>query len=362
MHGHVVDDLDGAGLGVDLDRADVDDEPVRSGGRDPVLVIRRVEVRRRPERDRAEARLHALRKPLGVPVGHPGHLAQRQLRVADVLADRVDLRADAARCELHRPDADPREARGVVARRDRPGRRLRVELGQDRDVLRCAAELVGDHLGAHRAMPLTLRRRPEADADPAERVDGHRRPLRVPRLRRLPRTLDRRLGERDVAHVRDRRLDDAREPDPGQTALVPRTGDAVAELVVPRQLERAVEARLVVPRVVERARRRPVRHPVGGNEVPAGELGRVEPESTRGDRHHALEAEVELRPAEPAVEPRRERCWSARRGNARRHCGRDTRPRASRASGRASPARVRGRRRPRPRSRRIGARRARRPP
>ena len=261
MHGHVVDDLDGARLGVDLDRTDVDDEPVRAGGRDPVLGIRRLEVRRRPERDGAEARLHALRKPLRVPVGHSGDLAQRQPGLAGVLADRVDLRADAARCESNRPDADSREARGVVARCDRPGRRLRVELGEDRDVFRGAVELVGDHLRAHRAMPLTLWRRPEADGDPAERVDGHGRTLRVARLRHLARALDRRLCERDVPHVRDRRLDDAREPDAGQTPVLPRTRDAVAELVVPRQLERAVEARLVVPRVVERARRRPVRHP-----------------------------------------------------------------------------------------------------
>ena len=89
-------------------------------------------------------------------MGHPGHLAQRQLGLADVLADRVDLRADAARREPNRPDADPGEARGVVARRDRPRRRLRVELGQDRDVLRCATELVGDHLRAHRPVPLAL--------------------------------------------------------------------------------------------------------------------------------------------------------------------------------------------------------------
>jgi hypothetical protein len=75
------------------------------------------------------------------------------------------------------------------------------------------------------------------------------------------------------------------------------------ELVVARELERAVEARLVVARVVERARRRPVRHRVGGNEVAARESAGSSPSRPRGDRHRPLEAEVELRAAEAAVEP-----------------------------------------------------------
>ena len=84
--------------------------------------------------------------------------------------------------------------------------------------------------------------------------------------------------------------------------------DPVTELVVARELERAVEAGLVVAGVVQRAGRRPVRHRVGGHEVAPCELRGIEPEPARCDRHHALQPEVELRPAEPAIEPGRERC------------------------------------------------------
>ena len=65
--------------------------------------------------------------------------------------------------------------------------------------------------------------------------------------------------------------------------------------VVAGELERLVEAGLVVARVVERARRRAVGHRGGRHEVAARELGGIEAEAPRGDRHRPLEAEVELR-------------------------------------------------------------------
>ncbi len=151
-------------------------------------------------------------------------------------------------------------------------------------------------------MPLSLRGRPETHRDPAERVHGERRPLCVPRLRRRPGSLDRRLGQRDVAHVRDRRLHDAGKPDPREPSLGARGGDPVTQLVVAREVERPVEAGLVVAGVVQRTGRRPVRHRVGGHEVAPGELRGIETEPTRCDRHRALQPEVELRSPEPAVE------------------------------------------------------------
>ena len=79
------------------------------------------------------------------------------------------------------------------------------------------------------------------------------------------------------------------------------------ERVVVGELERLVEAGLVVARVVERARGRAVRHRGGRDQVAARELGGIEAEAAGGDRHRPLEAEVELRPAEAAVEARGDR-------------------------------------------------------
>ena len=240
-------------------------------------------------------------------MGHARDLAQGEVGVADVVADRVDLRAHLAGRGLHRTDADPGEPRRVVPGRDGPRRRRGVELGEDGHVLGGAAELVGDDLGADRAVPLALRCRPEPDGDPAERVDRDGGAFGVPRLRQRRRALDGRLRERDVAHVRDRRLDDAGEADADEPPVVARGRRAAAEVVVPRELERAVEARGVVTRVVQRAGWGAVGHLVGGDEVPPREVGGIEPESPRCDSHRPLEPEVELRPAEAAVQAGRDR-------------------------------------------------------
>ncbi len=163
-------------------------------------------------------------------------------------------------------DPDPREARGVVARRDRPRRRRGVELGEHRHLVRRASELVGDHLRADRPVPLPLRRRAEPHRDPAERVDRDGRALRVSRLRQCRRPLDRRLRERDVAHVRDRGLDDAREPDAGEPPLGARARDSLAESprtpparAPGRGTPRSRRSRTARPTACGRASRRPER-------------------------------------------------------------------------------------------------------
>ncbi len=137
------------------------------------------------------------------------------------------------------------------------------------------------------------------------RADLELCPLCVAGLREAPLPFLGGLDERDVSHVRDRRLDDAREPDPDEPALGPRRIPFGDPLLVPREGERVVEAARVVAGVVQPSRRRPVRKRVGRDQVAPRERDLVEAEPTRGDRHHALEWEVELRAAEATVQPRR---------------------------------------------------------
>ena len=119
-----------------------------------------------------------------------------------------------------------------------------------------------------------------------------------------PRVLGR-LGQRDVAHVRDRRLHDASDPDADEAVVRARSLSLSAALVVARERERVVEAALVIAGVVERARRRPVRELLASDEIAPPKLGRVDPEPVRRDRHRPLECEIELRAAEASVEAAR---------------------------------------------------------
>ena len=130
-------------------------------------------------------------------------------------------------------------------------------------------------------------------------------PSVLPDFGSSPRALLRRLGERDVAHVRDRGLDDAGEADADEPALGARPVALGPALLVAGEPKRVVEAGVVVARVVEPARRGAVRVLVRADQVAPRELDRVEPEPPGGDRHRPLEREVELRAAEAAVEPGR---------------------------------------------------------
>ncbi len=326
MDAHVVGHRHDARRAVDLHRAHVDDEPVRPRRGDPVLRVRRIEVRGRVEGDRGEPRLHAVGQALGVPVHGAGDLAQRQLRVADVRPDRVDLVAHLPGRRLHRADAHPGEPRRVVARRDRPRRDRRVQLRDDRDVLRCAAELVGGDLRGDRAVALALRGRPQADGDPAERVDRHRCALDVARLRRRRGTLDGRLGKGDVPHVRDRGLDDAREPDADEPALRPAPLGPCAQLAVARRARahgrgrrRSRPSRTARPTASGTASRRRGR----------GSAARARPGRSRGGgRRSSSSARARSRAGARRTRGSipRERCWSGRPGSVRRRSGPGRRP------------------------------------
>ena len=147
-------------------------------------------------------------------------------------------------------------------------------------------------------MSLALRRRGDADRDAAVRADGEDAALDVARLGEGRGALGGRLRKRDVAHVRDRRLDDAGDAE----AEPPARGLLGPPLVVADELERLLETGEVVAGVVDGAARGRVREV--GHEVAPPQLRRIESEASRRDVHRPLEREVQLRPAEPPVETR----------------------------------------------------------
>ena len=188
-------------------------------------------------------------------------------------------------------------------------------VGEHVDVVRLDAERVGDDLRADGAVALALRRRPDPHGDPAERGDDHGRALGVARLRQRLGALLRGLRERDVAHVRDRRLDDAGDADPDQPALrpwprparraAPRSGRARARR---RGRPRSRRSRRARRTACGRGTRRP------GSGCAARSSAGSRPSRRAAIVHRPLEREVELRPAEAAVEPGRAAVRRARRG------------------------------------------------
>src|SRR5215469_7656190 len=99
----------------------------------------------------------------------------------------------------------------IVARSDRPCVFLRIEFEVHANLLRLEPKHVGDHLAESGAMALPLRGRGGMDADPADWVDRNRGRSMGAVLRARLATLGRRHHGRDIAHVRDRWLDDSRE-------------------------------------------------------------------------------------------------------------------------------------------------------
>ena len=248
-----------------------------------------------PERDAA------LAVP-GLPVAQLNLLA----RATELgRGDRLQLRLHLLGRAQYGAGPDAREARRVVARGDRPRIRPRVQLGDNVDVGRIHAQDVADNLRGNGPVALSLRRRRHVDGDPAERIDADGGALRIPGLRQRLRPLGCGLRQRDVAHVRDRRLDHARNPDADEPAGLARRRLLVSPLLVAGELERSLQAGRVIAGVVETTRRGAIWKLVFSDEIPSCELGRIEPESPSRDRHRALEREVHLRSAEAAVQPGR---------------------------------------------------------
>src|SRR5262245_13697512 len=114
-------------------------------------------------------------------------------------------------------------------------------------------------------MPLPLRCRGGSHRYATERGDGDRTPLGVAGFRQT--TCFSGLRERDVAHVRDRGLDDACDADADEASLGACLLGADSANVVPRELEGVVEASCVIAGVVECATRRAIRKRVAWDEV-----------------------------------------------------------------------------------------------
>ena len=107
-------------------------------------------------------------------------------------------------------------------------------------------------------------------------------------------------GERDVAHVRDRRLHDARDPDADRARLLPARPGA-------RRSARARARRRGRPRSHPSRRRRRSASCAGtrGRGCAARSSAGSTPSCLAAPVHRPLEREVQLRAAEAAVEPAR---------------------------------------------------------
>src|SRR2546422_3454451 len=127
-------------------------------------------------------------------------------------------------------------------------------------------------------MALALGRRAEDRDDAAERVDLDRRRIHGARLRQvLWLRAELRVERRGhVAHVGYRRVDGERKPDPDVAPRGPRRRLLAPQLVVARELERAIEGGRIVPAVVEPAARRAVRRRSGLDRGPSPHAGGID--------------------------------------------------------------------------------------
>ena len=156
-----------------------------------------------------------------IPVGHARDATESDrcrrrhaARIASIFAAQLE------RGRLHCPDAHAREPRRVVAGRDGPWDRGGIHLRHHRHVLP----------GRSRArLPPPARRRcdvpdpaaswPSRTVMPPSGSIAIAAPSALPDFGQRRRALAGGLGERDVAHVRDRGLHDARDADAGEPSV-----------------------------------------------------------------------------------------------------------------------------------------------
>ena len=325
VHGHVAQDLDRRGLGIDLHRHHLGDEAVRVGRVHAVLGVDGLRHREPEHRGRLQRGLHPLGQRLGVPVRAPcqvldrvrrplagpqphGAVAKverghRQLHQVRRVVHELGLQLPGGQGDGARPHRP--EAARVRAGRDRPHARERVHLVDDRDVLRIQSQLVGDDLRHDRLVALALRRRAEDRDDPPERVDLDRRRVDGAGLRKvLGLRAELRVERRGhVAHVRHRWVDGECQPDPHVPSRRACPRLLPAQFVVSSQLERLVEDGWIIAAVVEPARRGAIRELVGLHEVPSADFDRIQSEPVGEPVHHALGLEIQVAAGVAAIGP-----------------------------------------------------------
>ena len=229
VHGRVVDDLDDAGLPVDLDHARVD--LGRVGQRQLARLLLRVDHAEVRPVDEAvvQGRVEVGRQEGVVRVHDRAERHERQRRLGRPSLIRAKPSASSiASPRTGAPPPRARPSRRAAPRRrpwPRPGDRELARVGSREAGVRVeegvvalahvhlvgrAAEDVGDDLRRRRLVALPLRHRPERDDELAEDVELHRRRLVVPGELQL------RVEQRRLAEVVRPGVERRADPDPEQ--------------------------------------------------------------------------------------------------------------------------------------------------
>ena len=154
----------------------------------------------------------------------------------------------------------------------------------DRHVIHRDAELIGQHLGERRLVPLPVRRRAGRGAEAAV---AFYRDLRI-----LPAARPDRAGRTQAAHLDVHREAQADDPPLGACGVPCRL-----KLFPAGRFQSAVERPGVIARVVQGAGLGPERELIRRNEVPAAQLGGVHAELARQHVHRPLDVVDPLRPS-----------------------------------------------------------------
>ena len=309
-----------AGVRIDLHAAEIEAEAVGERGVDLVLRVRRRQFRRVPHGGFADAGLDIVRQARRRPVGQPADAVEGNgvVRIVggvdpavgefDIVGRHIKVRRRDPRHFLAHPHGGQvrrarrgrREAAGIVAGRDRPAVLGRVRIQRHDDVVRGQPELVGDDLGQRRLMALALGHRIADDVDRAQGVDRHGDRGDGAVLRPGALALPAGLEGRDIAHVRLARLDAGGVADAVEFACRAR---GVPLLLQRRQTafgDGLVDGPVVIARIEQGAGDRFVGEHVRRNQVAADDGERILPGQHGDLLHHALDREIELRPAEAA--------------------------------------------------------------
>ena len=204
---------------------------------------------------------------------------------------------------MRRPGNRSGKSARIIPRRDRPGIAGGIERRLDPHRPRVEPERPRHDLGDDRAVPLTLRQRVDHRRHPAERIERDRRHRLRPAFRPGGAALVGGQRRRDIAHIRDRRLDHRRIANPVKPPLAPRGLPPPPQFGELALVDRAIDRAAIIAGIKHRPRRAAMREAV--DEVAPDHLERVEAERLGDPRDEAFQGEIDLRPAKPAHQPAR---------------------------------------------------------